>query len=112
MTSTPHTAIPSTPRRELRRTRSGAMLGGVCGGLAEYTGIDTVLWRAAFVGLTLAGGAGVVLYAVLWVLTPPAPLAPGERARPVDLAVERLSGRLGGDRASSSESSASWSAQG
>jgi phage shock protein PspC (stress-responsive transcriptional regulator) len=72
------------------------MLGGVSGGLAAYTGIDTVLWRAAFVALTLAGGAGLVLYAVLWVLMPPVPLAPGEQARPVDLAVERLSGRLGG----------------
>jgi phage shock protein PspC (stress-responsive transcriptional regulator) len=100
---TPHTAIPSTPRRELRRTRSGAMLGGVSGGLADYTGVDTVLWRAAFVGLTLAGGAGIVLYAVLWVLTPPVPLAPGEQARPVDLAVERLSGRLSGDRTGSSQ---------
>jgi phage shock protein PspC (stress-responsive transcriptional regulator) len=79
------------------------MLGGVSGGLADYTGVDTVLWRAAFVGLTLAGGAGIVLYAVLWVLTPPAPLAPGEQARPVDLAVERLSGRLGGDRPASSQ---------
>ena len=101
MTSTPRTAIPSTPRRELRRTRSGAMLGGVSGGLADYTGVDTVLWRAAFVGLTLAGGAGIVLYAVLWVLTPAAPLAPGEQARPVDVAVERLRGRLSGDRTAS-----------
>jgi phage shock protein PspC (stress-responsive transcriptional regulator) len=100
-TATPHTAIPSAPRPELRRVRSGAMLGGVSGGLAAYTGIDTVLWRAAFVALTLAGGAGLVLYAVLWVLTPPVPLGPGEQARPVDLAVERLAGRLSGDRAAS-----------
>ena len=106
MTSTPHTdtsytAVPSAPRPELRRVRSGAMLGGVSGGLADHTGIDTVLWRAAFVALTLAGGAGVVLYAVLWVLTPPVPLAPGEQARPVDLAVERLAGRLSGERPAS-----------
>ena len=101
MTSTPHTAIPAASRPELRRTRSGAMLGGVCGGLAAYTGIDTVLWRAAFVGLTLAGGAGIVLYAVLWVLTPAVPLAPGEEPRPVDEAIERLSGRLGGTSTSS-----------
>ncbi len=102
-TANPHTALPSTPRRELRRVRSGAMLGGVSGGLADYTGIDTVLWRAAFVGLTLAGGAGIVLYAVLWVLTPVVPLAPGEHARPVDAAVERLAGRLSGDRAGASQ---------
>lgn len=96
MTSTPHTALPPTARPELRRARAGAMLGGVSAGLGAYTGIDTVLWRALFVGLTLAGGVGLVLYAVLWVLTPPVPLAPGEEPRPVDVAVERLSGRLGG----------------
>ncbi|MGY1650132.1 PspC domain-containing protein [Geodermatophilus sp. SYSU D01119] len=96
MTSTPQTALPPTPRRELRRARSGAMLGGVSAGLADYSGIDTVLWRVLFVALTLAGGAGIVLYAALWVLTPPVPLAPGEQPRRVDEAVERLSGRLGG----------------
>ena len=105
MTSTPHTdtpwTVPSAPRPELRRVRSGAMLGGVSGGLAAYTGIDTVLWRAGFVALTLAGGAGLALYAVLWVLTPAVPLAPGEQARAVDVAVERLAGRLSGDRSAS-----------
>jgi phage shock protein PspC (stress-responsive transcriptional regulator) len=69
------------------------MLGGVSGGLADHTGIDPVLWRAAFVGLAFAGGAGVVLYAVLWVLTPPAPPAPGQQLRPVDRLVDRLAGR-------------------
>jgi phage shock protein PspC (stress-responsive transcriptional regulator) len=69
------------------------MLGGVSGGLAEYTGIDPVIWRAAFVALTLAGGVGVVLYAVLWVLTPSAPPAPGQQPRPVDRFVDRLAGR-------------------
>ena len=93
MTSTPHTALPPTARPELRRVRAGAMLGGVSTGLAAHTGIDTVLWRALFVALTLAGGAGVVLYAALWVLMPQAPLAPGEQPRPVDRWVDRLTGR-------------------
>jgi phage shock protein PspC (stress-responsive transcriptional regulator) len=47
------------------------MLGGVCGGLAEHTGIDSLVWRVGFVALTLAGGAGVVVYLLLWVLMPP-----------------------------------------
>ena len=42
-TDTPHTAVLSAPRPELRRVRSGAMLGGVSGGLADHTVIDTVL---------------------------------------------------------------------
>jgi len=66
------------------------MAGGVCGGLADYSGIDSLLWRVGFVGLTLAGGAGIVVYLLLWVLMPAAPLAPGERARPIDELVDRL----------------------
>ncbi|HYO37638.1 MAG TPA: PspC domain-containing protein, partial [Geodermatophilus sp.] len=85
MTSTPHTAIPSTPRPELRRTRSGAMLGGVCGGLAEYTGIDALLWRVGFVALTLAAGTGVIVYLLLWVLMPAGPAAaPGSPGAAVE----------------------------
>ncbi|MGY1780078.1 PspC domain-containing protein [Geodermatophilus sp. SYSU D01036] len=84
-------------RPPLRRSSTERMLGGVCGGLAAYTGVDAVLWRAAAVALTLAGGAGLVLYAVLWVLTPAEPLPPGEEPRPVDRFVDKLAGRL--DRA-------------
>ena len=53
------------------------MIGGVCGGLADYSGIDSLLWRVGFVGLTLAGGAGIVVYLLLWVFMPSAPLPPG-----------------------------------
>ena len=92
-TAEPPSASGPPVRPQLRRSGTDKMLGGVCGGLAAHTGIDAVLWRVAFVGLTLAGGAGVVLYAALWVLTPPAPLAPGEQPRPVDALVDRLAGR-------------------
>jgi phage shock protein PspC (stress-responsive transcriptional regulator) len=51
------------------------MLGGVSGGLAEYSGIDALLWRVGFVALTLAGGAGVLVYLLLWVLMPAGPRA-------------------------------------
>jgi len=83
---------PSGPsaRPELRRSGTDTMLGGVCGGLAEYSGIDPLLWRAGFVLLTLAGGSGVLVYLLLWVFMPPAPLAPGRRPRPFDELVERL----------------------
>ena len=70
------TSRPSDP--QLRRSGTEKMLGGVCGGLAEYSGIDVVLWRVGFVGLTLAGGAGVVVYLLLWVLMPSGPLRPGD----------------------------------
>src|SRR3954451_16207986 len=59
------------PRPPLRRSCTDKMLGGVCGGLAEHTGIDSLVWRVGFVPLTLAGGAGVLVYLLLWVLMPP-----------------------------------------
>lgn len=75
------------PHRRLQRSRSDKVLGGVAGGLAEYTGIDVLLWRVGVVALTLAGGTGVLVYALLWLLTPAAPLDPhatatARRARP------------------------------
>lgn len=40
------------------------------GGLAEYSGIDALLWRVGFVALALAGGTGVLVYLLLWLLMP------------------------------------------
>jgi phage shock protein PspC (stress-responsive transcriptional regulator) len=78
---------PPTRRPQLRRSRSDKILGGVNGGLAEYTGIDALLWRVGFVALTLAGGAGIVVYLLLWLLMPAGPPAgaeehTGRRERP------------------------------
>jgi len=77
MTSTtaplPSSAAPSSPSRpRLTRSRTDRRLLGVAGGLAEHTGVDAVLWRVAFVGLTVAGGCGVLVYGLLWLLMPPA----------------------------------------
>src|SRR4051812_25084669 len=82
---------PGPPvRPQLRRSRTDKILGGVSGGLAEYSGIDALLWRVGFVALTLAGGTGVIVYLLLWLLMPadPAgtPVVTGQRAgrRPVE----------------------------
>src|SRR3954447_26744851 len=66
------------PRPALRRSADDKMIGGVCGGLAEYTGVDALLWRVGFVALTVAGGTGLIVYALLWLLMPagPAPYGP------------------------------------
>ncbi|NEK57913.1 PspC domain-containing protein [Geodermatophilus sabuli] len=97
------TSVPPTPpsfekpvapqpggRPQLRRSGTDRLAGGVCGGLAEYSGIDSLLWRVGFVGLTLAGGAGVLVYLLLWVLMPPAPVAADAGRSPLD----QLAGRL------------------
>ena len=65
------------------------MAGGVCGGLAEHTGIDSLIWRVAFVALTFAGGTGVLVYLLLWVLMPPAPRTPDQKTNAVDRLAER-----------------------
>ncbi len=57
-------------RPQLRRSRSDKVVGGVGGGLAEYSGIDALLWRVGFVALALAGGTGIVVYLLLWLLMP------------------------------------------
>ncbi len=56
--------------RRLFRSRSDYMLGGVCAGLGRYFGIDATLLRLIFVLLVLAGGSGVLLYIVLWIVIP------------------------------------------
>lgn len=54
--------------------RRGAdhVIGGVCSGLADYFHVDPLFVRLAFVALAFAGGAGILLYLVLWVLMPAA----------------------------------------
>jgi phage shock protein PspC (stress-responsive transcriptional regulator)/predicted membrane protein len=60
----------------LQRSRTNKVIGGVSGGLGEYTGIDPLLWRVGFVAVTLAWGVGLVIYPLLWLLMPAAPLDP------------------------------------
>jgi phage shock protein C len=54
----------------LRRSRTEVIVAGVCGGLAEYFGIDPVLVRLIFVLITLTTGIGLVVYPVLWMVMP------------------------------------------
>jgi len=56
--------------RKLTRSRTDFMLGGVCAGLGHYFSIDPTLVRLIFVLLTVAGGSGVLLYFVLWIVMP------------------------------------------
>ncbi|MEE9203364.1 MAG: PspC domain-containing protein [Dehalococcoidia bacterium] len=66
--------------KKLYRSTTNRMIWGVCGGLAEYFALDPVLVRVIFVVLTLASGAGVLLYIVLAIVAPtgsvPAAISP------------------------------------
>ncbi len=54
----------------LTRSATDKILGGVCGGLGQYFGIDPVIVRLVFVALVFAGGISVVLYPILWLIMP------------------------------------------
>ena len=54
----------------LRRSSNDAWLGGVCGGLAVFSGMDAWLWRLVFTLLLLLGGTGLLVYLLMWILVP------------------------------------------
>jgi len=54
----------------LRRSRYDRWLGGVCGGIADITGLASWIWRVLFVMLVLCAGGGLLLYLLLWLFVP------------------------------------------
>ncbi len=66
----PRPPAATRPWRDLARSRSSRVIGGVAGGLGHHLGIDPLLVRIAFAVLAFAGGTGILLYGVLWVLVP------------------------------------------
>ncbi|MFN0153535.1 MAG: PspC domain-containing protein [Gaiella sp.] len=67
-TTTDSTLPPSTPRRLVRT--SDRKLAGVAAGIGHYLGIDPTIVRIAFLVLTAAGGIGVLLYLICWLVMP------------------------------------------
>ena len=58
--------------KKLFRNPDDQVLGGVCGGIAAYFGVDPTLIRILFVVSIFFGGAGFIAYIVLWIITPQA----------------------------------------
>lgn len=58
-------------RNKLTRS-SDRMLAGVCGGLAEYFGLDPTLVRVGYVLISLISVAfpGLFVYIILWIVMP------------------------------------------
>jgi len=54
----------------LRRSRSDRWIGGVCGGVAALTGVDSWIWRLLLVLMAFFGGTGLLLYILLWIFVP------------------------------------------
>lgn len=54
------------------KSKTDRIIDGVCGGLAEYFGIDSLIVRLAFIALFFIGGIGLILYIVLMIIMPTA----------------------------------------
>lgn len=63
------TASAPTQKR-LIRSNSDKFLAGVCGGIANYFDIDPIIVRILFLLITFSGGAGLLIYVILWVIMP------------------------------------------
>jgi phage shock protein C len=56
---------------QLRRSRSDRMLGGVCGGLGQFFGINPLWFRISFLIALIPGGVpGLLLYIIMWIVVP------------------------------------------
>ena len=56
------TESPNFKDRKLYRSQANRIIGGVCGGMAEYFNIDPNLMRLLFIVLSFLGGSGVLIY--------------------------------------------------
>ncbi len=54
----------------LRRSRNDRWLGGVCGGIAKVTGIESWVWRLLWVVMAFFAGVGILAYVLCWIFVP------------------------------------------
>ena len=59
--------------KKLYRNTNQQMFAGVCSGLEDYFGLDVTVVRLIFVLLFFLGGNGILVYLLLWILTPVQP---------------------------------------
>ena len=61
----------------LTRSRDEKWIAGICGGIAEHTGIHPTLIRVVLVVATILGaGSLIVIYLICWVIIPKSPSVP------------------------------------
>ena len=67
--------MSSVPGKRLTRSNKYKMIAGVCGGLAEYFGMDPTVVRVAYVLISIVSAAfpGILAYIVLMFVLPPPP---------------------------------------
>ena len=60
-------------KKKLYKSDTDKKLEGVCGGIAEYFGVDSTLIRLAWVVFTMCGGSGLLGYIIAAVVMPKKP---------------------------------------
>ena len=63
---------PPRSQRRIYRDPDRRVFGGVCAGISAYLDWDPLIMRIIFAVLIFAGGIGVGLYLVLWIVLPEA----------------------------------------
>jgi phage shock protein PspC (stress-responsive transcriptional regulator) len=53
-----------------RRSKTDQWLGGICGGLGKFTGLESWVWRLLFVLFTFYFGFGLLAYVLAWIFVP------------------------------------------
>ncbi|MBO5881651.1 MAG: PspC domain-containing protein [Alistipes sp.] len=56
--------------KKLYRSPDNRMIGGVCGGLAEYLGVDPTVVRLIMALVTFVGGMSLLVYLIMWLIIP------------------------------------------
>jgi len=56
--------------KRLYRSGKDKILGGVCGGIAEYFKVDPVIIRLLWVLFGLGWGSGILAYIIAWIIIP------------------------------------------
>ncbi len=68
--------------KRIYRSNTNAIIGGVCGGIAEYFEVDPTIVRLAWAALIFLGGTGIIAYLVAWLIIPSEPRESFGRAVP------------------------------
>ena len=55
---------------QLTRSFSDSVIGGVCGGVGAYFGLNPIYVRLAMLFLILFGGVSILVYIALWLILP------------------------------------------
>jgi len=61
------------PGKRIYRSQSDKVIGGVCGGFAEYVNIDALIIRIIWAVACFVGGVGFLAYIACWIIIPENP---------------------------------------